>query len=94
MKSLLGRIVGIFLLSGILSLAVASDPVDINQASAEQLASTLIGVGPAKAQAIVAYREQNGPFATVDQLIEVKGIGEKLLAKNRENLITKPIKPE
>jgi competence ComEA-like helix-hairpin-helix protein len=40
----------------------------------------------AKAKAIVAYRESNGPFATVDELLEVKGIGKAILDKNREKL--------
>ncbi len=41
--------------------------------------------GP-KAQAIVAYREANGPFSSVDELLEVKGIGKSLLDKNRDKL--------
>ncbi|MNW21451.1 ComE operon protein 1 [compost metagenome] len=46
----------------------------------------LSGVGEAKAKAIVAYREGNGPFASVDELLEVKGIGKAILDKNREKL--------
>jgi competence protein ComEA len=46
----------------------------------------LSGVGEAKAKAIVAYRESNGPFASVDELLEVKGIGKAILDKNREKL--------
>lgn len=49
-------------------------PVDLNRATAEQLDS-LPGVGPATAAAIVAYRDQHGPFATVDDLLRVRGIG-------------------
>ncbi|MGD9984268.1 MAG: ComEA family DNA-binding protein [Porticoccaceae bacterium] len=56
--------------------------VNVNTASAEQLASGLIGVGPAKAQAIIAYRETNGPFKDEAQLLNVKGIGEAILKKN------------
>lgn len=40
----------------------------------------------AKAQAIVAYRDINGPFASVDELLEVKGIGKAILDRNREKL--------
>lgn len=58
--------------------------VDINTASAEQLAQSLKGVGPAKAESIVAYRETHGPFQSVDQLVEVKGIGASTVNKNRE----------
>ena len=65
--------------------AVAAEPVDINRADAAQLA-TLNGVGPAKAESIVAYREKNGPFQSVDQLAEVKGIGLKTVDKNRDML--------
>lgn len=61
-------------------------PVDINTASAEQLATSLSGVGPAKAAAIVEYREQFGPFTSVDQLTEVKGIGPATIDKNRDQI--------
>ena len=54
--------------------------VNINTATAEEL-ETLSGIGPAKAQAIVAYRETNGPFSSVNELVNVSGIGEKTLAK-------------
>ena len=58
--------------------------VDINSASAEQLAKSLNGIGPAKAAAIVAYRDANGPFNSVDQLTKVKGIGSGTVEKNRQ----------
>lgn len=54
--------------------------ININTATAEEL-ETLSGIGPTKAQAIVSYRETNGNFSTVDDLINVSGIGEKTLAK-------------
>lgn len=65
-------------------LANAAEPLDINLATAEQLSLVLSGVGSSKANAIVAYREANGPFASIEQLTEVKGIGPALLQKNRD----------
>jgi len=60
--------------------------LDLNDADAAALQKELSGVGAAKAQAIVAYRETNGPFASVDELLEVKGIGKAILDRNREKL--------
>lgn len=60
--------------------------VNLNTASAEVLQKELSGIGAAKAAAIVAYRTENGEFTSVDELIEVKGIGKSLLDKNREKL--------
>ncbi len=57
--------------------------VDINSASAEELAAALPGIGPSKAQGIVRWRELHGPFRTVDQLLEVSGIGPRTLEKIR-----------
>lgn len=53
---------------------VQSGPLNLNQATAEQL-DTLPGVGPATAAAIIAYRDQHGPFGNVDDLADVRGIG-------------------
>ena len=55
--------------------------IDINTASAEQLEKGLKGIGPAKAAAIVKYREANGPFKSVDDLTKVPGIKDKALDK-------------
>jgi competence protein ComEA len=56
--------------------------INVNTASAAELAG-LKGIGEKKAQAIVAYREQNGSFKAVDDLAQVKGIGPKLLEQLR-----------
>ncbi|KTC38999.1 competence protein ComEA [Pseudomonas sp. ABAC21] len=67
-----------------------ADPVarvDLNAADAEILRRDLFGIGAAKAKAIIAYRESNGPFTAVDELLEVKGIGKALLEKNRDRLV-------
>lgn len=61
--------------------------VDLNEADAATLQRELSGVGQAKANAIVAYRESNGPFSSVDELLEVKGIGKAILDKNREKVV-------
>ncbi|MBZ6456745.1 ComEA family DNA-binding protein [Pseudomonas fluorescens group sp.] len=61
--------------------------VNLNAADAETLRRDLFGIGASKAKAIVAYRESNGPFTAVDELLEVKGIGKALLEKNRERLV-------
>ena len=50
------------------------DPVDLNRSTAEQL-QTLPGVGPATAAAIIRYRQSRGPFASIDDLLDVPGIG-------------------
>lgn len=66
--------------------SVVSAVVNINQATSEQMAQVLSGVGVKKAEAIVAYRAENGEFKTVDDLVKVKGIGESTLAKNRDRI--------
>ena len=63
----------------------AAGPIDINTADAAAL-QALPGIGETKAAAIIAHREANGPFATVDDLQNVKGIGEKTLEKLKEKI--------
>lgn len=60
--------------------------VNLNSADALQLQEGLIGIGAVKAQAIVEHRTAYGPFASIDELLEVKGIGAATLEKNRERL--------
>jgi competence protein ComEA len=67
-------------------LVVRAEPVNINTADAAALAKALNGVGPAKAKAIVSYRDKNGPFKTVDQLAMVEGISQKLIDRNRADI--------
>ncbi len=66
---------------------VAGEGVDINQADVEQLAEALHGVGESKAAAIVEFREENGPFADIDELVEVRGIGLRTVDQNREEIV-------
>ncbi|HBZ49364.1 MAG TPA: hypothetical protein DEO43_03490 [Halieaceae bacterium] len=65
----------------------AIEQIDLNSADAETLARSLSGVGLSKAQAIVRYREQYGPFASLEELTEVKGIGPAILERNRDRLV-------
>jgi competence protein ComEA len=69
--------------------AVATAVVNINTADAATLATALHGVGDAKAQAIVAYRQEHGPFKSLEQLAGVRGIGEALVEKNRARIVVK-----
>ncbi|MGG2018659.1 helix-hairpin-helix domain-containing protein [Pseudomonas sp. S8] len=64
----------------------SSEKVDLNGADAATLQKQLAGVGETKAKAIVAYRDANGPFTSVDELLEVKGIGKAILVRNRDKL--------
>ena len=66
----------------------AAAPLDLNEATAEQL-DELPEIGPALAGRIVAYRDQNGPFAEVEQLDAVQGIGPRILEKLRPLLTVK-----
>lgn len=69
--------------------SIEQSAVNINSADMETLARELNGVGSAKARAIVEYREANGAFASIDELLEVKGIGMAILEKNRNKLSVK-----
>lgn len=74
------------------SLAMAADDttgvININMAGAEQL-QLLPRIGPALADRIIEFREANGPFASVDELVAVKGIGESSLANLKPYVTTK-----
>ena len=70
----------------LLAHIASAEPVNINTADATALAKALNGVGPAKAKAIVSYRDKNGPFKSVDQLTMVEGITQKLIDKNRADI--------
>jgi len=60
--------------------------VNVNTATAEEIAS-LPGIGPSYAKRIVEYREKNGPFKRVEDLLNVQGIGEKTLEKIRDKVV-------
>lgn len=83
LKHLSSTLVALLLLA---PLVVTAEPVNINTADATTLAKALNGVGPAKAKAIVTYREKNGPFKNADQLAMVEGISQKLIDRNRADI--------
>lgn len=74
------------LVVALLPAVASAGPVNVNTADAATLAKELDGVGPAKAQAIVEYRQKNGPFRAADDLLRVDGIGERVLEQNRANI--------
>lgn len=67
-------------------LPATSAKLNLNTADALTLQKELNGIGKAKAEAIVAYREAHGAFASVDELLEIKGIGNALMERNRDKL--------
>ena len=67
------------------SYVVAQQKINLNTATAEQL-ETLPGIGPAKAQAIVKYRTDNGNFASIEDLKKVSGIGDKLFEQIKDQI--------
>lgn len=74
------------LIVSLLPALVWAGPVDINTADAATIAKELQGIGLSRAQAIVAYREKNGAFRNADELRKIKGIGAKVLERNRSNI--------
>ena len=75
--------------------ALAASPVDVNSADADAIAASLDGIGLSKAEAIVAWRDEHGPFKNLADLSSVKGVGMALLERNREAIQfgEKPEKP-
>ena len=67
-------------------LIAYAEIVDINTADAATISAELKGIGLSKAAAIVEYREAHGPFKTLDDLMQVKGIGPRTIEINRENI--------
>lgn len=70
----------------LVSVVAFAAAVNINTADSQALAENLSGVGPKKAQAIVDYRKAHGPFKSIDDLTNVKGIGQNIIDANRTNL--------
>ncbi|MBT8446122.1 MAG: helix-hairpin-helix domain-containing protein [Gammaproteobacteria bacterium] len=74
------------LLCAVALLVTGAERIDVNTAAPEELANALSGVGLAKAEAIVAYRKQFGPFRSIDDLLLVRGIGSAILEQNRDRI--------
>jgi competence protein ComEA len=68
------------------SSAAFAGKININNASAEQIASAMTGIGENKAKAIVDYRSSHGKFKSVQDLENVDGIGSKTVEKNKEKI--------
>lgn len=77
-------LIGLVMLASVPS--AFAEMVNINKADAQTLQTNLTGVGAVKAQAIVEYREENGPFTSFDDLSNVKGIGAATIEKNRDSM--------
>lgn len=86
MTTLCNRLRSLVTVTLLLPLLAVAGPVDINSADAKTLARELDGIGLARAQAIVEYREKNGPFKDAADLSKVKGIGMKVVEANRDNI--------
>lgn len=77
----------LIILLAILSFNVTAKPVNINSADATTLSESLSGIGQKKAEAIVQYRMDNGEFESLSDLTNVKGIGEKTVEKNADDIL-------
>ncbi len=70
----------------LVSFSSAVFALNPNTASVDELADELVGIGPKLAERIVQYREENGEFETVEDLMDVKGIGNSVIEKNRDQI--------
>ena len=86
------RLAALFFLVALVSMtsisAIASDnTVNINLADQATLETSLEGVGPALARRIVEFREMYGPFESLEQFLEVKGVGPKIVETNQSKIV-------
>lgn len=72
-----------------ISSITSAAPVNINTASATEIADALNGIGMSKAQAIVEYRQAYGEFSRADEIVFVRGIGESTFEKNKDDILVK-----
>lgn len=93
MKSLATLLSSLVLSLALAGAAIAGETVNINTADAATIDRVLVNVGPAKADAIVAYRKANGAFRSAEQLAMVKGIGLKTVEKNRDRIALGAARP-
>lgn len=80
------NIIALLIVLSCLFYSFSTFAVNVNTASAEEIAEELKGVGAAKAGAIIMYRKENGPFKSLEELTNVKGIGASTIDKNREKI--------
>ena len=85
-KSQILRAAGV-ILTGLFPVLLWAGPVDVNTADAETMARELNGIGSARAEAIVEYRNEFGAFQSADELMNVAGIGQHILNVNRANIL-------
>lgn len=69
------------------AIFAVNNKVNINIANAEQISSAMLGIGESKAKAIVKYRSSHGKFKSVQDLVNVKGIGGKTVARNKDKIM-------
>jgi len=83
------------ILAVVATTSVQADSVNINAADSQTLAQAIDGVGDKLGEAIVKHRRLHGPFKNIDELVDVKGVGPKLVERNRDRLRldNKPVKP-
>ena len=74
------------LLFTIASYCPAEEAININSADASSIAEAMTGIGLKRAEEIVAFREKNGRFRSIEDLVLVKGIGASTLDKNRDRI--------
>ena len=84
MKKLMEKLI---LLLTLFAFNAMAAPVNINTADAKTISEGLSGIGLKKAEAIVKYRTEKGLFKTAEDLTNVKGIGEKTIAKNKKDIL-------
>ena len=89
MKYLLQTAIALALLYSQAVFALPEGSINVNTASPDVLAEVLDGVGSARAQAIVEYREQYGDFVDLEDLLDVRGIGPQVIEANRDKIAFK-----
>ncbi len=72
-----------------ISCITSAAPVNINTATASEMADALNGIGLSKAQAIVEYRQAYGEFSRADEIVFVRGIGESTFENNKSDILVK-----
>jgi competence protein ComEA len=77
----------IWLFLSLFAFNVFATPVNVNTADAKTISDALSGIGLKKAEAIVKYRTEKGLFKTVEDLTNVKGIGQKTIDKNKKDIL-------